>query len=180
MFFLAKRWLQIMLLGLIVWAGAGRLVYGQADTEPAARASFRSMPTAGSYYPSSPYPYYPGSYYDPYGGYLSGAADVINAQGQFLVKTQQAYQMREQARQGLDDRAAQAYRQATAGAVDPGVLRDMTNIADSLQTRLRRNVAETSPSDYLKAKRYLNDLDSTLKVLEDPNVSKYATGKLAA
>ncbi|HLJ92795.1 MAG TPA: hypothetical protein VKU02_06320 [Gemmataceae bacterium] len=44
---------------------------------------------------SNPYMY---NYYDPYGGYLRGAADVINAQGRFLVNTQQAYLTREQVR----------------------------------------------------------------------------------
>src|SRR5207245_8075112 len=81
------------------WGVTGRLVQAQADAAPAARASFRSMPVGDSYAPPSPYPYYPGYSYDPYGGYLSGAADVINAQGQFLVNTQQAYLQREQVRQ---------------------------------------------------------------------------------
>lgn len=36
---------------------------------------------------------------DPYGGYLNGAASVIQAQGQFMINRQQASIMREQARQ---------------------------------------------------------------------------------
>ena len=258
------------------------------------------MPIGDSYAaPASPYPYYPGYYYDPYGGYLRGGADVINAQGRFLVSTQEAYLNREQVRQAriesrrrsfdeylyererrptlederertrlenvrrsrndppiteiwsgkalndlllaaqqqqakglrgpaipleddvlkninvtsgassgslgllrdngqlhwpleltrpeyeterrrLDELAAKAYQQAASGAVDANTLREMSNIVDSLQTRLRRSVADSSPSDYIKAKRYLNDLDSVIKVLEDPNVSKYANRKLAA
>ena len=47
-----------------------------------------------SYSSYSPY----SSYYDPYSGYLRGGADVINAQGRFLVNTQQAYLTREQVR----------------------------------------------------------------------------------
>jgi hypothetical protein len=35
-------------------------------------------------------------YPDPYGGYLKGAAEAINAQGKFLIQTQQAYLMKEQ------------------------------------------------------------------------------------
>ena len=34
---------------------------------------------------------YPTYGHDPYGGYLHGAADVIRAQGQFLIQTQEAY-----------------------------------------------------------------------------------------
>lgn len=301
---LAKRLALTALAVVLSWGGTGRLLYAQAgnqsgDTAPAARASFRSMPIANAYSAPSPYPYYPGYYSDPYGGYLSGAADVINAQGKFLVNTQQAYLTREQVRQArldnrrnsfdeylyererrptlederersrlenvrrsrndppiteiwsgkalndlllaiqqqqakglhgpsvsleedtlkninvtsgassgslgllrdngqlhwpleltrpeydaerkrLDELAAKAFQQATAGAVDANTVRDMGAIVDSLQTRLRRSVADSSPSDYIKAKRYVNDLDSAIKVLEDPNVSKYANRKLAA
>jgi hypothetical protein len=64
-------------------------------------ASLYSSPYAGSpgYDSSYANPYYnPYSYYDPFNGYLRGAADVINAQGRFLVNTQQAYLTREQVR----------------------------------------------------------------------------------
>jgi hypothetical protein len=50
----------------------------------------------GSSFSSNPYSYYPYSYENPYGSYLRGAADVINAQGRFLVNEQQARVMREQ------------------------------------------------------------------------------------
>src|SRR5438132_1022105 len=108
MLLLAKRLPLIALAGAILGSGQHSRLLAQAgitsnqssDTAPVARASFRSLPIANSYYPTSPYATYPGYYADPYGGYLSGAADVINAQGQFLVNTQQAYRMREQVRQG--------------------------------------------------------------------------------
>jgi hypothetical protein len=68
-------------------------------------ASLYSNPYSSMYanspgYDSSGYnPYYGGyNYYDLYGGYLRGGADVINAQGRFLVNTQQAYLTREQVR----------------------------------------------------------------------------------
>ncbi|HLJ95510.1 MAG TPA: hypothetical protein VKU02_20200 [Gemmataceae bacterium] len=301
---LSKRPVWVALITAILSAGGGSFLHAQAgnqggDAAPAARASFRSMPSGDSYYPAAPYPYYPGYYYDPYGGYLSGAADVINAQGRFLVNTQQAYLSREQVRQAriesrrrsfdeylyererrptledererarlenvrrsrndppiteiwsgkalndlllaiqqqqakgsrgptvpleedvlkninvttgansgslgllrdngrlhwpleltrsdydgerrrLDELAAQAYKQALDGAVDARILREMSSLVDNLQMRLRRSVADSSPSDYIKAKRYLNDLDGVIKVLEDPNVSKFANRKLAA
>jgi len=55
---------------------------------------YMSSPGYGSGY-YNPYMY--GSY-DPYSGYLRGGADVINAQGRFMVNTQQAYLTREQVR----------------------------------------------------------------------------------
>jgi hypothetical protein len=35
---------------------------------------------------------------DPFGGYLKGAADVIGAQGRYMINTQQAFQVKEQTR----------------------------------------------------------------------------------
>jgi hypothetical protein len=113
-------------------------------------------------------------------GANSGSLGLFRDNGQLhwpLELTRPEY---EPERRRLDELAARAYKQATNGAVDANVLREMANIVDSLQTRLRRSVADSSPSDYIKAKRYLNDLDSAIKVLEDPNVSKYANRTLAA
>jgi hypothetical protein len=110
----------------------------------------------------------------------SGSLGLLRDNGQLhwpLELTRPEY---EPERRRLDELAARAYKQAANGAVDANTLREMANIVDSLQTRLRRSVADSSPSDYIKAKRYLNDLDSAIKVLEDPNVSKYANRTLAA
>jgi hypothetical protein len=51
------------------------------------------------------YPYYE----DPAAGYLRGGAEVINAQGRFMVSQQQAYQMREQYRQAKIDTRRKAF-----------------------------------------------------------------------
>jgi hypothetical protein len=61
-------------------------------------AAINPYATSPGYDGSSAYNPYMSSYYDPYNGYLRGAADVINAQGRFLVNTQQAYLTREQVR----------------------------------------------------------------------------------
>jgi hypothetical protein len=57
---------------------------------------YSNSPGYGDAYSNSMYsnPYYP--YSDPIGSYLQGAASVVNAQGQFMVKNQQALLMREQ------------------------------------------------------------------------------------
>jgi hypothetical protein len=113
-------------------------------------------------------------------GTNGGSLGILRDNGRLhwpLELTRSAYQAE---RRRLDDLAAKAYRQAASGAVDPSVLQEMTSTVDNLQTRLRQNVADVSPSDYIVAKRYLNDLDGAIRVLQDPNVSKYANGKLAA
>jgi hypothetical protein len=110
------RRISLPLLVLLATAGG--------PGQPAARAGhFRVWPFLPGAYPYSyyyyaqPYPFYP-SYYlppywpspypyaaytfssnaDPYGGYLKGAAELTNAQGQYLKNVQEAYLLREQVR----------------------------------------------------------------------------------
>jgi hypothetical protein len=66
---------------------------------PTTGAQFNQVPIATPAYPVNPYVGYNGLY----GGYLSGAADVINASGNFLVANQQANQMKEQVLQAKID-----------------------------------------------------------------------------
>jgi hypothetical protein len=100
-------------LGLSVVAVAILFGASRADAHPPFRfVHFFPIPVAFPfpYYPSpyasypmyySPYassPYASSAYAspDPYGGYLKGAAEAINAQGQFLKATQEAYLLKEQ------------------------------------------------------------------------------------
>jgi hypothetical protein len=53
-------------------------------------------------------PYYP-NYYDPYSGFLQGAASVISADGQFRINNQQANLMREQVRSAHIDNNRKAF-----------------------------------------------------------------------
>lgn len=46
---------------------------------------------------------------DPYGGYLNGVSSVINAQGQYLKDTQQAYLTKEQVRSAMMDNRRKAF-----------------------------------------------------------------------
>src|SRR5438876_5483204 len=84
--------LALILSCVGVWDGCALLSYAQPYPPG---AQFNAVPIATPVYPTNPYVQYNG----PVGGYLSGAADVINSQGQFLTSTQQAYAMREQTKQ---------------------------------------------------------------------------------
>jgi hypothetical protein len=55
-----------------------------------------------------PFPYF-GGYYDPYGGYLRGAAEVINAQGNYLNKKQEAWLKMEQVKQAKIETRQKAF-----------------------------------------------------------------------
>jgi hypothetical protein len=84
------------------------------------------------------------------------------------------------ARKSVDQLAPQAYQQASAGSVDGDTLQQLSKSVDSLESELVRHVADISPNDYIRAKRYLNELDQTVQALQDPKVSNYVTHKWAA
>jgi hypothetical protein len=80
----------------------------------------------------------------------------------------------------VDDLAAKAFKQAEYGSVDSDLILTMRNTVDKLQREMRKNVAEITPNDYVAGKRFLNELDSTVKALQDANVSNYAKGAWSA
>jgi hypothetical protein len=83
-------------------------------------------------------------------------------------------------RQRLSELSYKAYKQAEKGPVDASTLQDMGDAVDKLQSELKRNVAEITPNDYIRAKRFLNDVESAIQALQDPKVSNYLTGKWVA
>jgi hypothetical protein len=83
-------------------------------------------------------------------------------------------------RDKVDQAAYNAYRQAESGPVDADLLEALTKGIDALSAQLKENVSDIPPSDYIAAKHFLNDLEGTAKVLQDPKVSNYLTGKWSA
>ena len=83
-------------------------------------------------------------------------------------------------RDKVDQSAYNAYRQAESGPVDADLLEALTRGVDALSAQLKENVSDIPPSDYITAKHFLNDLENTVKVLQDPKVSNYLTGKWSA
>jgi hypothetical protein len=80
----------------------------------------------------------------------------------------------------VDQSAYQAYRQAQSGPVDGDLLDGLTRGVEALFAQLKDNVSETSTTEYVTAKRFLNELENTVKALQDPKVSSYFTGNFAA
>ncbi len=107
-----QYYFNLAALGALANAGPAAFVSPFAAAAPAATlyanqlgaATMTSNPYAASPY-TDPYstmysnPYYYPTYFDPYGGYLRGAADVINAQGRFMQSQAQSYLTWEQVRQ---------------------------------------------------------------------------------
>jgi hypothetical protein len=284
--------LSLILFCLAAWHGHALL--GQTQSYPPG-AQFNSVPIPTPVYPTNPYVQYNG----PVGGYLSGAADVINSQGQFLTSTQQAYAMREQTKQAsivtrrknfdenlyeranaptledererarienlrrsrndppiteiwsgkalndlllaiqqqftrkiegpriplepavvshinvtgsqtggslgllrqdgrldwpfvlkspqfqserekLDQLSYQAYKQAGTNSVGFDTVQGMTKNVNSLSAKLKQNVDSISANDYIKAQRFVRELNETITILQDPNVAKYVNQTWAA
>jgi hypothetical protein len=57
--------------------------------------------------------------------------------------------------------------------VDRSTLKDLYADLKALNDKLSANVGEMSPSQYIEARRYLNQLADAVRVLEDPNAAKY-------
>jgi len=85
--------------------------YGSLSANPYAAATLANSAYGADPYSSSLYnnPYMGYGYADPYRGYLSGAADVINSQGKFMVSQQQAYLMKEQVREARINNKRRAF-----------------------------------------------------------------------
>jgi len=84
--------------------------------------------------------------------------------------------------QKLDKLLPTAVEQAAAGTLEPKTYTQVVGLVLSMQddVRTRYHKEEIDGSSYLKGKRYLDDLESSLKVLQDPDAAKYLSGAIAA
>jgi hypothetical protein len=83
-------------------------------------------------------------------------------------------------RKRLEELMAQAVGQARSGQVDADTLEEMQKHIGSLRAEVRAHLDDITPSDDVRAKRYLNELDNAVRALQDPDVAKYLSGKWAA
>jgi hypothetical protein len=83
-------------------------------------------------------------------------------------------------RRRLDELLPQAVRQAQSGEVDADLLDEMNRRIGRLRATVKANLDTITPSDDIRAKRYLNDLTGAVKALQDPDAAKYLSGKWAA
>jgi hypothetical protein len=74
-------------------------------------------------------------------------------------------------RSEIDGLCAQAFQQVQSGAVSPATIQKLIRATDALSSKLRQNVAEISPNDYIAARRFVSDMNGTIRALSDPNVA---------
>ena len=80
----------------------------------------------------------------------------------------------------IDQLSRQSFQQAQGGEVDAKTLRELSKALEEITEKLQNNVGKISSNDYIPARRYLRELSSSLRTLQDANVANYATGKWAA
>jgi hypothetical protein len=80
----------------------------------------------------------------------------------------------------IDELGPKAYEQAQSGKVDGDLIRQMLATVDGLQKRLKKNIENMSPGDYIASKRYLSDLEKAVNLLGSPNIANYASRKWSA
>jgi hypothetical protein len=118
--------------------------------------SMTSNPYAGSGdpgYGSTPY----GAYIlpDPYGGYLKGAADVINANGKYLIQSQQAYQIKEQTRTAMIENKRRVFDEWLYERANTPTLEDDR---EKMQREALRRALNDPPITEIWSGQSLNDL----------------------
>jgi len=109
------------------------------------------------------YPGYPSySYPDPYGGFLRGAADVINAQGQFMISNQQALLLKQSVKQAKVDTRRKVFDEWLYERANTPTLQD--ELERLRRDNLRRSLNDP-PVNEIWSSKALNDLLKDLQKL---------------
>jgi len=83
-------------------------------------------------------------------------------------------------REQINSLAHEAVNQASFnGQVDSGTIREMLNDTNHLKDQLRRTGRDLSPSLYIEANAFLNNLNDAIKALQQPDVGNFISGKYA-
>lgn len=80
----------------------------------------------------------------------------------------------------LDKLGPKVVKEAEAGSISGKTILAMRNSVVSMQSALLGRVHDAPFNDYIKAKRFLSDLDDTIKVLQEPSAGNYVSKKWAA
>jgi hypothetical protein len=170
---------------LSVVAVALLLVASRADARPPFRFFFplpAPYPFYYPYYNPGLYPSYP-MYYspyasgtygtapyvgaDPYGGYLKGAAEGINAQGQFLKSTQEAYLLKEQVKAAELQNRRKAYENWLWERANTPTLNERRERSQREEGRRAQN---DPPLTEVWSAKSLNDLLTSIQDLRNKGI----------
>jgi hypothetical protein len=81
-------------------------------------------------------------------------------------------------RDSITSLTADAIRQAgSAGKIEFGIITNLRSAVDRMAESLRGQVDDLTPTDYMQAKRFLQDLSKSARALGDPNAAQVLAGK---
>jgi hypothetical protein len=83
-------------------------------------------------------------------------------------------------RKEIDSLVKAAMERAATGQVPSGFLVQLYDDVQHYRDLLRRNTNELMPPQYIQARRFLDDLENSLRVLEQDDAAKFIEGKFAA
>jgi hypothetical protein len=85
------------------------------------------------------------------------------------------------ARKRMDKAMSQAIRQSMAGQrVDAELIAELRSAIDGLRETYRAHIHDMTPTQVIQARRFVNNLNETVRTLGTPTAAYFATGKLAA
>jgi hypothetical protein len=106
-----------------------------------------------------------------------GSVGILRDEGKLTWPAALAGDDYADSRKVLDQLSYEAYKQAQEGRVSSRTIQDMSSALKKLQTELKRNVDNLSANDYIRAKRFVSDLDDAIGALQDPAVTNLVAGK---
>src|SRR5262249_20200204 len=74
----------------------------------------------------------------------------------------------------------EAVKQGGYGPVPAKTVTELKAAINALLAKLKANIAQIDSVNYIRAKRYLNELADSIKVLQSPNAAKYVSGQWSA
>jgi hypothetical protein len=83
-------------------------------------------------------------------------------------------------RKAVDQQMLKAIDQARSGTVAFDTLSTLSNSVDQLLTDLKGQVGDMPSNQWTEAKRYVDQLQASVKLLQDPGVANYFNGKWEA
>lgn len=147
----------------------------QPQRNPSQRSSYNYYNFAQPGFNTAYSPYganagYPNAYYpyvDPYAGYLSGSAMVIDSAANYMVSQQQAYLMQEQQRQAKVDTRKRTYDQWLYERANTPTIQDERE--RNMREALRRSINDPPVTEIWSAQA-LNTLLADLQKLQSANM----------
>jgi hypothetical protein len=83
-------------------------------------------------------------------------------------------------REQIDRLGPLAMRQAASTGVEDETLLGLIDATKKLQKKIVDAVEDLSPTEFIQSRRYANELQDSVRTLQNPNVAKFVTGKWVA